>query len=120
MWVLLCLGYSVSCANNGVEMIMMVQEAFEKGEPYHIVIMDLTVPAGKEGDEVIGELLVIDPEIIAFVTSGYSQDPIMTNHRIMVSEVWCKKPSEWWISARLYRARALIGTKLIADALAAM
>jgi DNA-binding NarL/FixJ family response regulator len=41
------------------------------------VILDLTVPGGMGGKETIKNLLKIDPQVKAIVSSGYSEDPIM-------------------------------------------
>ena len=45
-----------------------------------MVIMDLTIPGGKGGKEVIRELLELDPAVKAIVSSGYSNDPVMANY----------------------------------------
>lgn len=42
--------------------------------------MDLTIPGGMGGKEVIKNLLEIDPEVKAIVSSGYSNDPIMADY----------------------------------------
>jgi len=41
--------------------------------------MDLTVPGGMGGKEAVEKLLEIDPEVRAIVSSGYSNDPVMSN-----------------------------------------
>ncbi|MFZ4388238.1 MAG: response regulator, partial [Chthoniobacterales bacterium] len=43
------------------------------------VIMDLTIPGGPGGKEVIQDLLSLDPSVRAIVSSGYAEDPIMAN-----------------------------------------
>jgi DNA-binding NarL/FixJ family response regulator len=42
--------------------------------------MDLTIPGGMGGKETIEELLKIDSDAIAVVSSGYSNDPIMSKY----------------------------------------
>lgn len=49
------------------------------GEPFDLVLMDLTIPGGMGGKETIRELLKIDPNVKAVVCSGYSNDPIMSS-----------------------------------------
>jgi len=49
--------------------------------PVDVIIMDLTIPGGIGGKEVIQEILKIDPAAKAIVSSGYSNDPIMANYR---------------------------------------
>jgi DNA-binding NarL/FixJ family response regulator len=43
--------------------------------------MDLTVPGGIGGREAIEQLRAIDPGVRAIVSSGYSNDPVLANHR---------------------------------------
>jgi DNA-binding NarL/FixJ family response regulator len=43
--------------------------------------MDLTIPGGMGGKEAIERLREIDPGIKAIVSSGYSNDPIMSEYR---------------------------------------
>ena len=41
--------------------------------------MDLTIPGGMGGKEAIKEIHKIDPEAKVIVSSGYSNDPVMTD-----------------------------------------
>ena len=43
--------------------------------------MDLTIPGGIGGKEAIESLKIIDPNVKAVVSSGYSNDPIMANYK---------------------------------------
>jgi signal transduction histidine kinase/ActR/RegA family two-component response regulator len=70
-------GYEVSSAKNGIEAIDMYTEASSSDRPFDLVIMDLTIPGGLGGKETIEELIEIDPEVRAIVSSGYSTDPIV-------------------------------------------
>ena len=74
------LGYHVDGAADGVEVIEMYRKAREAGQPYDLVIMDLTIPGGMGGRECIDKLHAIDPRAKAIVTSGYSDDPVMSDH----------------------------------------
>ena len=49
------------------------------GEKYRAIIMDLTIPGGMGGGEAIQHLVKLDPEVVAIVSSGYSNDPVMSN-----------------------------------------
>jgi PAS domain S-box-containing protein len=73
------IGYSVEFAMDGTEAIELYKKALKSAEPFAAVIMDLTIPGGMGGKEAIRELLKIDPEIKAIVSSGYSNDPIMSD-----------------------------------------
>jgi PAS domain S-box-containing protein len=75
--VLKSIGYDVEFAKNGQEVIDLYTEAMNAGEPFDVIIMDLTVPGGMGGRESIEKLLKIDPDVKAIVSSGYSNDPVM-------------------------------------------
>jgi len=73
------LGYESKFAKDGAEAIEMYKAAKKSEKPYDAVIMDLTIPGGMGGKEAIEKLLEIDPEVKAIVSSGYSDDPVLTN-----------------------------------------
>lgn len=73
------IGYEVTTAIDGAEAIELYQEARDSGQPYDVVVIDLTIPGGMGGRETIQKLRFIDPRAKAIVSSGYSSDPIMTN-----------------------------------------
>ena len=75
------LHYDVHLAKNGSEAIAAIRQARQSGEPFEAVIMDLTIPGGMGGKEVIEKVREIDPEVKAIVSSGYSNDPIMADFR---------------------------------------
>jgi CheY-like chemotaxis protein len=76
--ILMELGYDVCCASDGAETIALYQDATRSGQPFDAIIMDLTIPGGMGGKETIQQLLKIDPKVAAIVSSGYSNDPIMS------------------------------------------
>ena len=73
-------GFSVSTASEGRQALEIYKEAFDKGESFHVVIMDLTIPGGMGGKEAIEEFLKINPEVKCIVSSGYASDPVMKNY----------------------------------------
>lgn len=75
------LGYTTSFAANGEEAIRFYMDAKEKGVPYDALILDLTVPGGRGGKQTITELIRIDPDVKAIVSSGYGNDAIMTDFK---------------------------------------
>ncbi|MFN7144004.1 MAG: ATP-binding protein, partial [Myxococcota bacterium] len=75
------LGYEGAFAANGAEAVRMVEEAVAAGRPYAAIIMDLTVPGGMGGAEALQHIRRIDPDVRALVSSGYSQDPVVSEHR---------------------------------------
>ncbi|MCP4187791.1 MAG: PAS domain S-box protein, partial [Gammaproteobacteria bacterium] len=74
-------GYSVDCAIDGTEVIEKYISAKKSGDPFDVVIMDLTIPGSMGGKEAMKELLTIDPKVKAVVSSGYSTDSIMANYK---------------------------------------
>jgi PAS domain S-box-containing protein len=75
------IGYRQESAENGEEGISLFREGHESGDPFALVLMDLTIPGGMGGEEAVKELLAIDPEAKVVVTSGYADDPIVADYR---------------------------------------
>ena len=75
------LGYEPEVAKNGTEAVELYGAAKDSGKPFDVVILDLTIKGGAGGKEVIKKLMAIDPDIKAIVSSGYSNDPVMTDFR---------------------------------------
>jgi PAS domain S-box-containing protein len=73
------LGFETDFAVDGQEALEKYSQAMKNGNPYTMVVMDLTVPGGMGGGEAIKKLLEIDPRAKAVVSSGYSNNPIMAN-----------------------------------------
>lgn len=71
------LGYECVIARDGEEAIRIYTTAIETGNPFDVVIMDLTVPGKMGGKTAVKRLLEIDPNMKAVVSSGYSNDPVM-------------------------------------------
>ncbi len=72
------LGYDCALAAEGREAVELYRAAAqEKGEPFDAVILDLTVPGGMGGREALRELVEIDADVKAIVSSGYSNDEVV-------------------------------------------
>ncbi len=85
------LGYEVEYAGNGSEAIEKYNKVMEKGKAFDVVIIDLTIPGGMGGKEAMELLLNIDPSVKAIVSSGYSNDPVMSEYvRYGFKGVVCK------------------------------
>jgi CheY-like chemotaxis protein len=72
------IGCEADFATDGAEAIELYKRARESDVPFDAVILDLTVPGGMGGKEAMKILLQIDPDVRAIVSSGYSNDPVMT------------------------------------------
>jgi DNA-binding NarL/FixJ family response regulator len=53
----------------------------EKGNPFTVTILDLTIAGGMGGEETIRKLLKIDPGVKAIVSSGYIDDKVIAKYR---------------------------------------
>jgi DNA-binding NarL/FixJ family response regulator len=51
------------------------------GKPFDAVILDLTVRGGMGGKDAIQRLIAVDSTVKGIVSSGYSDDPGMTDFR---------------------------------------
>ena len=74
------LGYTVDCAVDGAGAVELLKQAYTIGQPYHVIILDLTVPGGMGGKEAAQKMREIDPDIRTIVCSGYSNDPVLTEY----------------------------------------
>lgn len=73
-------GYEVTLAADGREAVALYTENLSNGAPFDAVILDLTVKAGPGAVEVLEELRQVDPNVRAFVASGYTLDPVMIDY----------------------------------------
>ena len=77
--VLKSFGNEVEVVRDGAEAIELYRKAMDSGKPFDVVILDLTIPGGMGGKKAIKKLLEIDPDAKAVVSSGYSNDPVVSN-----------------------------------------
>jgi len=70
-------GYEVVEVRDGEEAVARYAEARDLGRPFAAVLMDLTIPGAMGGLEALGRLRQLDPTVVAIVSSGYSNDPVM-------------------------------------------
>ena len=77
--ILARLGYDVTPAKDGEEGIGLYKKAMEGKMSFDTVIMDLTIPGGMGGKQAIERLLEIDSRAKVIVSSGYSDDRVLSN-----------------------------------------
>lgn len=75
------LGYDVSYSTDGEEAIDFYAAALKTESKYDAVILDLTIPGGMGGKQTILKLRELDPDIKAIVSSGYSNNPVMSDYK---------------------------------------
>jgi len=85
-------GYNVDSVTNGADLIKTYQLGLEKKTPYDLVIMDLTIPGGMGGKEAIGELMKIDSCVTAIVSSGFTNDSILSSYKEYGFKGYLEKP----------------------------
>lgn len=75
------LGFDSMTAKDGEEAFELYSQAFEIGQPFDVVILDLTIKGGMGGEETVKKLINFDPSVTALVSSGYTSDPIISNYQ---------------------------------------
>jgi len=75
------LGYEVDTSKNGEETLSKFKNALSIDNPYTLFIIDLTIRGGMGGKETIKKLLELDKEITAIVSSGYSDEKILSQYK---------------------------------------
>ena len=79
--ILKFLGYDAFFVKDGSEAIEAYKETLTAENPFNVVIMDLTIRGSAGGKEVIKRLLEIDKNVKVIVSSGYSNDAVMTEYK---------------------------------------
>ncbi|MBL0713133.1 MAG: response regulator, partial [Desulfosarcina sp.] len=90
--MLTTLGYTVSTARDGAQVVDLYHQARASGQPFDAVILDLTVPGGMGGKETVSALRALDENVKAIVSSGYSNDPVIANFSRYGFQAAVKKP----------------------------
>jgi two-component system cell cycle sensor histidine kinase/response regulator CckA len=75
------LGHDVEVAAHGEEALDKYRQSMAAGKPFDLVVLDLTIKGGLGGEGTIRQLLALDPNVKAVVSSGYSDDPIVSDYR---------------------------------------
>ncbi|MBI5102941.1 MAG: PAS domain S-box protein [Nitrospirae bacterium] len=86
------LGHEVESAEDGRKAIELFRQAREAGNPYDLVILDLTVKGGMGGEEAIAGIREIDPNVKAVVSSGYADNPVIADYRTYGFSAVLNKP----------------------------
>ena len=91
--MLIYFGHKVLHAKDGNEAIAVFKEHNQSdNQIVDLIIMDLTIPGGMGGKEAVQEILKIDPEAKVIVSSGYSNDPVMTDYQKYGFQAAIEKP----------------------------
>jgi len=74
-------GYEVTEAADGDEATLRYRESFDAGRRFDVCILDLMVQGGLSGIECAKNILAIDGDALLIVSSGYSDDPVLSHFR---------------------------------------
>lgn len=72
-------GYSVVCKNDGSEAVKFFIEETKAKRKIIALLFDLIVPGGMGGKKAVEEIRKFNMKVPVFVSSGYSNDPVMKN-----------------------------------------
>ena len=75
------LGHKVDGFFDGDDAIQAYRKNLDQGIPYDIMFLDLTIPNSLGGEEVLAEIHSFDETAKAIVTSGYSNNDIISNYK---------------------------------------
>lgn len=78
--ILESIGYLCRAVATGDEVVREFEEAMSSGDSYDAVILDLTVPGSMGGRQTVQKLRELDPNVLAIVSSGYANDPVMSHY----------------------------------------
>ena len=72
------LGFDIDLAHDGKTAVSYYTQALESNASYVATILDLTIPGGMGGQETLRKIKALDPNAAVIVSSGYSNDPVMS------------------------------------------
>jgi len=73
------MGLEATVVSTGEEAVRAFAEARSAGTPFGLLIFDLAIPGAMGGREAIELIRQMDKEVPAIVSSGYSNDPVMSD-----------------------------------------
>jgi CheY-like chemotaxis protein len=97
-------GFEVAESIEGGETLRLYQESMSQGRVFDLVILDLSIPNGMGGVRTMEKLRQIDPDVVAIVSSGYSDDPVMAKPAAYGFAAMLPKPYEPADMVRLVRS----------------
>jgi signal transduction histidine kinase/ActR/RegA family two-component response regulator len=75
------IGYDPISAASGQEAVILYRQYVNTSQPFNAVLLDMTLPGGLSGDEVMTEIQKVDRNARVIATSGYFADDAETAFR---------------------------------------
>lgn len=75
------IGLDVVSVSDGHEALELFHREKQAGNPFDLLLLDLTIPGGFGGEHVMNEIRKVDPGIPGIITSGYLDNPVLDNPR---------------------------------------
>jgi len=75
------LGYNTVTARSGEEALELYKLSLQSGDRIAAMIVDLTIPGGMGGKELVPKILALDKNAKVIVASGHSGSPEMVNYK---------------------------------------
>jgi CheY-like chemotaxis protein len=85
-------GYDIRVSKNGVEAIGYFKEAKDLGRPFDTVILNLHIPSGMGGDETMGFLRDLDPQVSAILLTADINHPAVAHYETLGFKTAIIKP----------------------------
>jgi len=87
------IGFTVDAAEDGRSALnIFTSKKKEQHGSYDLIIMDLTVPGGMGGKEAVKKIRAMDEDVAVLVSSGYSNDPVLSHYYDFGFNAVVKKP----------------------------
>lgn len=86
------MGFTPITVGDGKDAVDVVKSSLESENKISMIFLDLTVPGGVGGAEVVEQIKTIAPDIPVIASSGYSDDPVISNPKEHGFDDSIKKP----------------------------
>ncbi len=96
-------GFEITESAEGSETVRLYQDSMNQGRVFDLVVLDLSIPNGMGGIRTMEKLRQLDPDVVAIVSSGYSDDPVMAKPAAYGFAAVLPKPYEPADMVRLVR-----------------
>jgi CheY-like chemotaxis protein len=75
------MNFTAETTTDGNEALLRYREKLQNGTPFSFTIMDLTIPGGFGSKELVNNFLELDAGAKIIVSSGYSNDPVLSKYK---------------------------------------